>query len=85
MTVETAKMSGRGQIIIPKEVRDYINATESTIFTIMPIDEKTIVMKKLDKEKLIKEFRGIRRRVKEKLTTKEINEEIRHVRKPRVQ
>ena len=81
MTIETAKMSERGQIIIPKEVREYIHATESTIFTVMPIDEETIIMKKLDKEKLIKEFRSIRRGVKEKLTSKEIGEEIKQVRK----
>lgn len=80
MTVETAKMSERGQIIIPKEVRDYIHAKENTIFTVVPIDNETIVMKKLDKEKLLKEFRSIRRSVK-KLTTSEINEEIKHARK----
>ena len=81
--VETAKMSERGQIIIPKEVREYIDAKESTIFTIMPLDRETIVMKKLDKMKLIKEFRSIRRGVKDKLTPEEINEEIKQARKQR--
>ena len=79
--LETAKMSERGQIIIPKEVRDYIDAKESTIFTVMPLDKDTIIMKKLDKERLIKEFRSIRKGVKEKLTSKEIDEEIRKSRK----
>ncbi|MBS3176748.1 AbrB/MazE/SpoVT family DNA-binding domain-containing protein [Candidatus Woesearchaeota archaeon] len=81
--IETAKMSERGQIIIPKEVRDYIGAGESTIFTIMPLDRETIIMKKLDKMKVIQEFRSIRTRVKEKLTQKEINQEIGEVRKSR--
>tara|TARA_Y100000310_G_scaffold344610_1_gene458278 strand:+ start:47 stop:298 length:252 start_codon:yes stop_codon:yes gene_type:complete len=81
MTIETAKMSERGQIIIPKEVREYVHATDNTIFTIMPIDQETIIMKKLDKVKLIKEFRSIRSSVKNKLTAQEINEEIKQVRK----
>lgn len=73
--IETAKMSERGQIIIPKEVRDYIGAGESTIFTIMPIDRETVVMKKLDREKLVREFRAIRARTI-KISEKEINDEI---------
>lgn len=79
--VETAKMSERGQIIIPKDVREYIGATENTIFTIMPLDRETIIMKKLDKMKLIREFGDIRKSVKEKLTPQEINKEIADSRK----
>ena len=79
--VETAKMSERGQIIIPKDIREYIDAKEDTIFTMMPLDKDTIIMKKLDKEKLIKEFRSIRGGVKEKMSSKEIEEEIRQSRK----
>ncbi len=81
MTVETAKMSERGQIIIPKDIRDYIGATEDTIFTILPLNKETIVMKKLDKKKLIEEFRSIRQEVREKLTPEEIKEEITLTRK----
>ncbi|MBI2151811.1 AbrB/MazE/SpoVT family DNA-binding domain-containing protein [Candidatus Woesearchaeota archaeon] len=79
--IETAKMSERGQIIIPKDVRDYIEAGESTIFTIMPLDRETIIMKKLDKLKMIEEFRNIRTKAKEKLTSSEVNREIKRIRK----
>lgn len=79
--IETAKMSERGQIIIPKEVRDYIGAEESTIFTIMPLDRETIIMKKLDKLKIIQGFRRIRTEVKQKVTPKEINKDIEEARK----
>jgi len=78
--VETAKMSERGQVIIPKGVRDYIGAKENTIFTVMPLDKETIVMKKLDKMKLIQEFKSIRKTT-EKLTPEEINKEIKEARK----
>ena len=79
--IETAKMSERGQIIIPKDIRDYIDAKENTIFTIMPLDKDTIIMKKLDKEQLVKEFRSIRAGVKEKMSSKDIDEEVRQSRK----
>ena len=78
--IETAKMSERGQIIIPKGVREYIEAKENTIFTVMPLDKETIIMKKLDKMKLIQEFRSIRKSA-EKLAPEEINKEIKETRK----
>lgn len=79
--IETAKMSERGQIIIPKVVREYIGAEENTLFTVMPLDRETIIMKKLDRLKLVKEFESIRENIKEKLTAAEINEEIAEVRR----
>ncbi len=78
--IETAKMSERGQIIIPKVVRDYIGAKENTTFTVISLDKETIIMKKLDKMKLMQEFRSIRKSV-EKLAPKEINKEIKEARK----
>ena len=79
--IETTKMSTRGQVIIPKDVRDYISAQENTIFTVVPLDKDTILMKKMDKKKLLQEFRSIRSGVKEKLSSEEINNEIRANRK----
>lgn len=79
--IETAKMSERGQIIIPKEIRDYIGASDNTLFTVMPLDRETIVMKKLDKTKIMQEFRSIRKSVKDKFTPQEISREIGEVRK----
>jgi len=79
-TIETATMSERGQIIIPKDVREYINATENTIFTVAPLDEETIIMKKLDTAKMLAEFRRIRSTTK-KMSTEEIQKEIENVRK----
>ncbi len=83
--IETAKMSERGQVIIPKDVREYIGASEDTIFTIMPLDRETIIMKKLDRLKLVREFESIRRNIKEKLTSEEVKEEIAEVRRLRKQ
>lgn len=79
--IETTKMSTRGQVIIPKDVREYIKAEENTIFTVVPLDKDTILMKKMDKKKLLEEFRNIRSSVKEKLSAEEIDNEIRASRK----
>ena len=81
MEVETTKMSTRGQIIIPKEIREYINAEEGTLFTVATLDEETLIMKKLDKQKLVNEFKHIRDRVKTKLTKEEILDEFKAARK----
>ena len=79
--IETTKMSTRGQVIIPKDVREYIKAEENTIFTVIPLDKDTILMKKMDKKKLLEEFRSIRSSVKERLSKEEIDNEIREHRK----
>jgi AbrB family looped-hinge helix DNA binding protein len=79
MAIETAKMSERGQVIIPKGVRERIHAEENTLFTVMPLDSDTIIMKKLDKKKLVDEFRNIRAKIK-KVAQEEIREEIKKAR-----
>ena len=78
--IETTKMSTRGQVIIPKDVREYIQAKEDTIFTVMPLDKETILMKKMDKKKLLDEFIKIRNGTK-KLSSEEVKNEIRAHRK----
>ncbi len=83
--IETAKMSERGQIIIPKDVREYINASQSTIFTIMPLDHETIIMKKLDKRKLLEQFKHVQNSVSRKMSEQQIKDEISRYRKERRQ
>jgi bifunctional DNA-binding transcriptional regulator/antitoxin component of YhaV-PrlF toxin-antitoxin module len=73
--VDTAKMSERGQIIIPKGIRESVGAGTSSVFAFAAIDGDTIVMKKLDTSKLVAEFRAMRKKAR-KLTRKEIEAEI---------
>jgi len=73
--IETAKMSERGQIIIPKDIREEIHADTNTIFAVSSIDKDTIVMKKLDTQSLVSEFRRLRSKAK-KISPKEIEEKI---------
>ena len=63
MTIETTKMSSKGQIVIPQDIREEINAKEGTIFAILGSND-TIILKKIEtpsKETLIKELTNIAR------------------------
>lgn len=80
--VDTTKMSTRGQVIIPKGIREYISAGEDAIFTVMPLDRETIIMRKMDKKQLVAEFMAIRSRTG-KISPKEVSDEIAAVRNPR--
>jgi len=80
MTIETAKMSDRGQIIIPKEIRQEIGASTDTVFVVSALDNDTIVMKKLDTKGIVAEFRKFRRNAK-KLSPEKIEAEINAARK----
>lgn len=78
--METAKMSERGQIIIPRGVRKQVHAETNTIFVVDTLDKDTIVMKKLDSDAWIKEFNQIRKRTK-KMSSAQIEALIHEVRK----
>ncbi|MBU0758283.1 MAG: AbrB/MazE/SpoVT family DNA-binding domain-containing protein [Nanoarchaeota archaeon] len=79
--IDTTKMSTRGQVIIPKDIRNYIGADKNTLFTVMPLDKETIIMKKLDKKSVLQEFMVIRETNKGKLSSGDIGDEITEYRK----
>ena len=72
-------MSERGQIIIPKDIRNEVHASTNTIFIVSALDKDTIVMKKLDSKALIEEFNRIRKRTK-KMSSTQIEALIHEVR-----
>ncbi|MBI2632467.1 AbrB/MazE/SpoVT family DNA-binding domain-containing protein [Candidatus Pacearchaeota archaeon] len=61
MTVEMVKMSSKGQIVIPQDIRAEISASEGTMFAIVS-GRDSIVLKKVKtptKEELIRELKEI--------------------------
>ena len=76
MVVETIKMSSKGQVVIPQDIREEIEADEGTVFAVVS-SRDTIVLKKIQtpsKEDLIKELKKIAvegRKRAEKLGIKE--------------
>lgn len=76
MHAETIKMSSRGQIVIPQDIREELKASEGTIFSVVSAKD-TIILKKLltpSKEDLIREIGAIAlegRKRAEKLGIKE--------------
>jgi len=61
MAVETVRMSSKGQVVIPQDVRKEIDADEGTVFVVVG-SKDTIVLKKVvtpSKEQLIRELHKI--------------------------
>ena len=90
MPVETIKMSSRGQVVIPQDIREELKVSEGTIFSVVSAKD-AIILKKIStpsKEDLIKEIGAIAlegRKRAEKLGIKEsdVPEIIQRVRKSR--
>lgn len=80
MNVETARMSERGQMIIPKSIREEIKASKDTLFALSTLDQNTVIMKKMDTSGLMEEFKSLRKKAK-KLSPAKIEEEINAARK----
>ncbi|MBU1199789.1 MAG: AbrB/MazE/SpoVT family DNA-binding domain-containing protein [Nanoarchaeota archaeon] len=61
MIVETIKMSSKGQVVIPKDIREKICADEGTVFAVVG-SKDSVVLKKIatpSKEELIRELEVI--------------------------
>ena len=61
MAVETIKMSSKGQIVIPRDIRDEMHASEGTVFAVVG-SKDSVVLKKItmpSKEELIGELKAI--------------------------
>lgn len=48
MTVETTKMSSKGQIVIPQSIREEFKIQEGTVFAVVA-NEDSIILKKMEK------------------------------------
>jgi len=74
--VELTKLSSKGQIVIPQDIRDELQADEGTVFAVVG-SKDTIVLKKVEtpsKEKLIRELEAIAKESRKKLESKGIKE-----------
>ncbi len=77
MAVETIKMSSKGQIVIPRDIREDIDAVEGTIFAVVS-ERDSIVLKKVatpSKEELIRDLKEIAKEGRKRLERKGIKEE----------
>lgn len=76
MAVEMVKMSSKGQIVIPQDIRAEICASEGTMFAVVS-GRDSIVLKKVaipSKEELICELREIAKEGRKRLESKGIKE-----------
>jgi len=75
MEVELTTIGERGQAVIPKSIREQMPAPKGTLFSVVLVDKDTLVMRRVDKKKLLGEFKDLRASVK-KLSEAEIVGEI---------
>jgi AbrB family looped-hinge helix DNA binding protein len=76
MTIGTVKMSSKGQIVIPQNIREELHATEGTLFAVIS-KKDAIILKKITmprKEDLINDLRSIAKKSKKKLQKKGFTE-----------
>lgn len=76
MSIETIKMSSRGQIVIPQSIRALIDAEEGTLFAVTGADD-TVVLKKLtlpSKDQLLKELTAFAKESKKRLQKQGVTE-----------
>ncbi|MDP2750956.1 MAG: AbrB/MazE/SpoVT family DNA-binding domain-containing protein [Nanoarchaeota archaeon] len=77
MSVETIRMSSKGQIVIPQDIRDDLNVGEGTVFAVIG-SKDSIVLKKIvtpSKADLIKDLENIAKEGKKRLQAKGVKEE----------
>lgn len=76
MEIELTTIGERGQLVIPQAIREKMPAPKGTMFSVVLIDRDVLVMKKVDKRKLLGEFKELRASIKEKLAEAEVIEEV---------
>jgi len=79
INVEPAKMSTRGQIVIPQAVRERVKIGKDALFMVGAVDEDTIILKKVNRQKIVSELLSMRKKILQRtggLTSKEIEDEI---------
>lgn len=83
---DVATMGERGQVVIPKRLRDRLELSPQTKFAVYGVGDGVILLKRLDLPELDEAWERIFRLVEEKgldLSEEEVAEEVRAVRKDR--
>jgi len=76
MELETIKMSSRGQIVIPQDIREELHVREGTMFVVFGGND-TIILKKVgmpSKEQLISDLEKLAKHGRKKLESLGIRE-----------
>ncbi len=76
MTVETIRMSSKGQVVIPQDIREEVQVDEGTIFAVVGTKD-TIILKKIatpSKEELIKDLGLFAKKARAKLQSRGVTE-----------
>lgn len=80
MDIELTTVGERGQAVIPKNIRDKMPAPKGTLFSVVMVDRDVLVLKRVEKKKLLADFEGLRGSILRKFTDKDIVGEIKKLR-----
>lgn len=80
MDIELTTVGERGQAVIPKIIRDKMPAPKGTLFSVVMVDQDVLVLKRVEKKKLLADFDGLRSSILRKFSNKDIVGEIKKVR-----
>jgi AbrB family looped-hinge helix DNA binding protein len=81
--IETTRMSTRGQVIIPKKIRDQVKLEEDDLFAVSATDKNTIILKRFDRKQWAEDLRKLRESIDINMSMDEINAEIKAYRRDR--
>ena len=76
MNIETVRMSSKGQVVIPQDIREEVHVDEGTVFAVVGTKD-TIILKKIampSKEELIAGLGFFAKKAKAKLQSKGVTE-----------
>jgi len=76
MDIELTTVGERGQTVIPKSIRDKMQAPKGTLFSVVMVDNDVLVMKRVERKTLFADFGALRDSILRKFTDKEIVGEI---------
>lgn len=79
MEVEVTTLGERGQTVIPKSIREQMAVSKGTLFSVALVDKDTLIFRRVDKRKLLGDFKRLRASV-QKFSEAEIVGEVKKVR-----
>ncbi len=65
VNIRLTRLGERGQMVIPKALRHAMKLPQGTMFSIVMVDEDTLMIKRFDEKRIYAEFNAVRAIVRE--------------------
>ena len=81
--IETTRMSTRGQVIIPKAIREAAKLEQDDLFAVSTTDKNTIVLKRFDRKAWAEDLRKLQASLDKQISQSDIDAAVKAVRRDR--